>query len=991
MLVPPEGHYLFPPFRLDPANERVWRDDELLPLRPKLFALLRHLVENTGRLVTRDEILKVVWPGTAVSEGVLRGCVRDLRDALQDDALTPRFIETVPRRGYRFIAPLSLGAAATQPVVAATPAPRHERARVVGRETELGRLLSLLDEARRGQRQVVFVTGEPGIGKTTLVGELLASLEREGNVWIGQGQCIEHYGAGEPYLPLLEALGRMGRRSTGGERLIAALRRYAPSWLAQMPAMLDGEEIQALRQGVETTTHERMLRELVETVEVLTTDTVMVLVLEDLHWVDHSTLDWLAAVAKQKGPARLLVVGTYRPADVSLRDHPLKGVKQELQAHRQCVELCLPFLSPEHVARYLAALGDGESTADLANAIHQRTDGNPLFVVNVVDYLLAQGVVAQLEGHWRLEGGLEAVDRCVPEGLRQLIEKQVERLADDDRALLEVASVAGAVFSAATVAGCTEMNTESVEERCEELARRGQFLREHDPELLSAGRMAGRYGFLHGLYQTVLYERLPATRRARLHHRIGEAEEARHGDRAAEVAAELAMHFERANLADRAAAYREAAAQGAMRSHAYHEAAAHLRGALDLLERLPETPEAALRKLSLEVALGAMLTMTMGYAAAEVERCYSRARAVCSDLTDPGLRVFPALLGLWIYRTARAEHDTAYALARELLHIAETEGDETSLSYAHMANGASMFWLGQLDASRASLAKVVEPDESATPHVDPLLRSSHPRVVAAACDAVALWLLGRTAEARERARALLRIAGELTHPHNLAFALFFSGWVLQSCGEDREVAVHAEQMMQLSAQYGFPIWEATGSVLQGWARARQKPDDAAIAAIERGIAGQEAIGAGVAQPYLHQVLVESCIMAEDPRKGLAVVNDALALVEKTGERVCEAELHRLKGELSLKLAPAKKTSLSEAEHCFGRAVEVAGRQGAVALELRAVTSLAKLLAQTGRGKEAKAIIDDTRRRLGREIDTASLVETPRPSRATPAGRLRTKR
>jgi len=283
----------------------------------------------------------------------------------------------------------------------------------VGRELELAQLHTYFAKALHGERQIIFVAGEPGIGKTTLVEAFLQQVIAEDDFWLGRGQCIEHYGAGEAYLPLLDALGRLGRESEG-QRLIELLNQQAPTWLVQMPALLTAPELEMLQRKTQGATRERMLRELAEAVERLTAERPLVLWLEDLHWCDVSTLDWLAFVARRREPARLLVIGTYRPVDVLVQGHPLRAVKQELQTRGYCRELLLDFLSEEEVAEYLTwrftapspanageGRGEGRSPAALqrlARIIHRRTDGNPLFMVNMVDYLVVRGVLVQSDG-----------------------------------------------------------------------------------------------------------------------------------------------------------------------------------------------------------------------------------------------------------------------------------------------------------------------------------------------------------------------------------------------------------------------------------------------------------------------------------------------------------------------------------------------------------------------------------------------------------------
>ena len=250
----PAAQILFPPFHLDLANERLLQDQQIISLKPKAFAILRYLVENPGRLVTKEELLGVIWGQVCVSKVILRGYIRELRQALTDNPKEPRFIETVHGRGYRFMGPVSSRqkglSSALQPVAESLQLPtanRQSPTAMVGRETELAQLHAWLEKALQGERQLVFVTGEPGIGKTTVVEAFLEQVSTPHNLWTACGQCLEHYGAGEAYLPMLEALGRLCQQPTG-QPLIALLHQYAPSWLAQMAWLLGSEEREKLGQ-----------------------------------------------------------------------------------------------------------------------------------------------------------------------------------------------------------------------------------------------------------------------------------------------------------------------------------------------------------------------------------------------------------------------------------------------------------------------------------------------------------------------------------------------------------------------------------------------------------------------------------------------------------------------------------------------------------------------------------------------------------------------
>lgn len=347
---------------------------------------------------------------------------------------------------------------------------------IVGREAELVCLQDWLERARRGERQVIFVTGEPGIGKSSLIETFLERVAGDQEIWIARGQCLEQYGTGEPYLPVLEALSGLCREP-GRDRMVALLRQQAPMWLAQMPWLVTSDERDRLQQAMMGATRERMLREIAEAFESLAADTLLVMTLEDLHWSDYSTLDLISLLARRRAPAQLMIIGTYRPVDVSLSDHPIRAVKQELQMHRQCKELPLAFLNEESITDYLAARFVGSDfPVALTRVFQQRTGGNPLFMVNVGDYLVSQGLVVESEGGWKLKDDVENLAVGVPDDVWQVIEKQIERLNHDQQRVLEAASVAGTEFSVAAVSAGLLDEPSRVEQHCEELARRQRFL-----------------------------------------------------------------------------------------------------------------------------------------------------------------------------------------------------------------------------------------------------------------------------------------------------------------------------------------------------------------------------------------------------------------------------------------------------------------------------------------------------------------------------------
>jgi len=359
---------------------------------------------------------------------------------------------------------------------------------------------------------VAFVTGEPGIGKTTLVETFAGWAEGGGRAVVARGQCLEHRGAPEPYLPVFDALGRLGRQDGG---VVELLGRVAPTWLVQMPALLAAGDREAVERRALGSTRERMLREVAEALEAVAADRALVLHLEDLHWADPSTVDLVEWLARRDGGARLLLVATYRPADARAAGHPIDAAAADLLLRGRAAELRLGELDTDAVRAALAQrLDGGEVPEELARTVCRRTDGVPLFAVQLTQSWVDSGVLRAAAGRWELArpGG---ADPEVPDDLRRLIELQLERLEAADLAMLEAAAVGGMEFAAATAAAGTAEPAEEVERRCAALARHGQLLRAADPVDWPDGTVSAGFAFAHDLHRTVLYDRIPAGRRAR--------------------------------------------------------------------------------------------------------------------------------------------------------------------------------------------------------------------------------------------------------------------------------------------------------------------------------------------------------------------------------------------------------------------------------------------------------------------------------------------
>jgi predicted ATPase/DNA-binding winged helix-turn-helix (wHTH) protein len=578
----------FPPFRLDTCNQCLWRIGEMereerVLVTPKAFAVLEYLVEHAGRLVTHEELLARVWPDSVVEPQAVKKRILDVRNALGDRAKNPMFIETVPRRGYRFIAHISKHTAAS-PSASVTVA----QDTLVGRNRMLAELHSGLQLAIGGERQIVFITGEAGIGKTALADEFRRqSVSTALSLRMATGQCVEGYGGKEPYYPMLDALGRLCA-GPQAESIVAILAAQAPTWLVQFPALLNREHREMLQREILGTTRERMLREICEVLETITVECPLLLVFEDLQWVDHSTVDLISALARRQVPAKLMLIATCRPLDLEPRDHPLKALKQDLLVHRLCHEFALAPLTEAEVGQYLAVHSGGTSLPQgLSALLHRHSEGNPLFMVAALDHMTKRALISRENGSWQLQVPLEQIDLAVPDDLRRMIEAQIERLSPEEQRVLERASIAGVSFSAAVINSVADLDPQKLEDLCENLSRRHQIVRRAATQHFPDGTISERYEFVHALYRQVLYDRLTPRRRAKLHRRIGERLEALHPELTDEVVPELAHHFEAAADWPRAVEYLRLEADIARRRFAHSQADTLLQRALELVSRRP--------------------------------------------------------------------------------------------------------------------------------------------------------------------------------------------------------------------------------------------------------------------------------------------------------------------------------------------------------------------------------------------------------------------
>ena len=956
--------------RLDASTQRLTVNDRTVDLRPKSWNLLNYMAARPGLLLTKEELTEAVWENRVVTEASLNQAVRELRKALGDDARSPRYIETVHRRGFRFIAGTEEHDNSRQQQPTHNNATGLGKRKLFGRGQEIARLGELLRQAADGQRQLCFVTGEPGIGKTSLVQTFLDSIpiwEGSAAPLIGQGQCIDQHGEGEAYLPILEALDRLAR-GPDGERAQRQLQRYAPTWLIQLPWLLPhaGPEYDSQLLAATPT---RMLREFCVFCEAIAADTPLILWLEDLHWSDHSTIDLLHALARRQGPSRILVVASYRPLDAALLDAPVRQLKQNLVQHNIATELPLELLRLDGVGDYLAARFEGiEQLPELTRVIYETTDGNPLFVVTLANYLVARRLLVRDQNHWTIAEPLDTIRKQSPDSLIGIVELQLQQVTDEELSLLETASVVGSSFSAAAIADMLALDQIAVELAFEGLTRRSQLVTMAGIVERPDNRVSQGYTFIHDAFRRTLYESLPPARLQQLHLHAGEALEEGHRGRADTVLGELALHFEIGRDPGRAIIYLQLAAERAQRLGPASESARYLERALAQVASQPSTTEAKKSELDLRLNLmrGAYFTWK-GYTAEKKKDNLQRALTLCDELQDDASK--SPLLSLQIGSQVLAGDMAGAEQTMRLFQAAADNVDNPILlSHEPMCSGVRDLVLGKLHSAeehfKRSIGMLADEDLR-----EPIRLFGHdPMVVSLGYSTISAWLLGFPDEARRRARLAQTRSEAVGVPLALVNALDMALSVEHFRGDLEAARSLASALDNSMENYGVEYTYSRPVAARNWILLSSGDAKAAMAGMTRDIAKVLKSGHGIFHSVMYNTLAQACLAAGAVPEGMDAIEQAMQIAQG-GERVLEAETWRLKGELL-----RAGGNDDQAEECFRAALAVASEQSALSLELRAASSLGRLNRDTGRAPDAREHLEKTLERFTEGFDAADLLE-----------------
>ena len=887
-------------------------------LRPKTLSVLVALIEQQGEVVSTADLRRMIWGNGPGNEAGPKQCIRELRRMLDDSGQDTGLIETVGRRGYRLTRPVTLIGAASPDLVATSAV------LCLGRDKELETLNERAAAARCGQRAMALISGEAGAGKTRLLEAFEAGLSQRTPLWIARAQAIAHPGAREPFGLLMDVLTQL-MVGLEAATLMRLLPQVAPSWVKQQPGR--SPETEAL----DRTRRDSMLREFSELMERLTRGRPGVLVLEDLHWADPSTLAWLAAWGLQRTPAQLLVLGSYRDDELD-RAGMLATTLGQLRRQPDCRLIPLGGLDVSAVSGYLAERFPGNAfPADLAQALTHRTEGHAMLVDAAADVWLAQGLVRRDEGGWQLFSTPEALVAAIAPSVRTLIEtERTSRLLDEERRLLETASVAGPTFSAIDLADNRD-GVEAAERQLEHLARNRRFITHAGLSHRPDGTVATRYAFRHALHHEALYEGLPAANRQGMHRRVGLRLEISHGHAAGEIAPVLADHFERGADWPRAARYRVLSGRRAQARGAPMEAAEQFRSARHLLGRgsgtgttMPEADRAT--ELDALLGLGAALIVSDGFTAQELREVYRRAGHLATEVGDPATTI-PVLAGLWNDHLTRAELIRAEELALALQALAGHAPAHMAM-VAHNAVGQTRFFTGALPACAAEIDAVLEIAPHHAERDGNVLFGEDPEVVCRQYAACVAELTGDSAEAQRHLTAGSARADRL----GAAFGRAQMLWCGAVCARLRnDIGLTrdlAEALVALCRTEAVPVWGNAGEMLAGWAQA-MSGDTTGASRIAEGLAAFNAMGVRITLPFGHGLAAEVAGNMGDPVAGMHALRRAFAIVRVSGERWYLPELHRLRAGL------AQQAGRSDITHrALACAEAVARAQGRIGLATR---------------------------------------------------------
>jgi class 3 adenylate cyclase/predicted ATPase len=831
----------------------------------------------------------------------------------------------------------------------------------VGREAELAVLQERLTQVRQGLGQAVLLRGDAGMGKSRLMQRVKTALVAEGftslEFW---GSPYSQHTALHPVIEWLQGCVHGASDASGPTplaRLEALLQQARLDGHEHLPllAALVRLDLPETRYPALQLTPQRQRQRTLETLVALllglaARQPVLVLV-EDLHWLDPTTLEWLGLLLAQGPTAPLFTLLTCRPTFVS-----------PWGSRTHLTHLTLSCLTAPQVQQMVQWLGGDRLSAAQMQHIVTQTDGVPLFVEEVTWLVLA---AQRFHGHaGYATSGSTPPATAIPATLQDALMARLDQLGSA-KGTAQLGATIGREFPAALLQEVTPLEEDAMRQDLTQLV---------EAELLYQRGVGATavYQFKHALIQEAAYTSLLRKTRQHYHQHIAQVLETQFPDTVALQPELLAHHYTEAGLYDHAVPYwQQAGAQASARS-AHQEAIRHLTTGLDVLARLPDTHERTQRELTLSVALAAPLLMTKGYAAADVAHAYRRVQQLCRQVGDAA-QVFPALYGLCLFHLVRGECDTARQMGEQALGLARQTHASDFLVLAHMVLGGTLFFRGDLTAARTHLEEGLARYDPIQHHALAVQYGDDPGVFCLSYLTVVLWLLGYPDQAQQRNTEAIALARHVQYPFCRAIALAFAFCVGYMRGEGTVAQVWAEELLTMADEQGFAHWQAEGMIHRGWAMARQGHLQEGQEQLTQGLAAWRAIGAGLLQPYWLALLAETQWWSGQYDAGLHTVAEALAVSAHNQEPWWQAQLYWLRGQLLL-ARPDTTSPSHEVEACFHQALTIARGQQTRWLELRAAVSLARLWQQQGKRAEARELLAPVYGWFTEGFDTADLQE-----------------
>jgi TOMM system kinase/cyclase fusion protein len=836
---------------------------------------------------------------------------------------------------------------------------------LVGREQEVGLLLERWEQVKEGVGQVVLLSGEAGIGKSRLVQVLKDQVATEPQAWLTPCQCSPYYQntALYPWIELLERLALRFEREESPQQKLRKLEGYLVQYglplaevvplfaaLLSLPLSTDYAALPLAPEQQKQQTLQALLTILLK----IAAQQPVLCVIEDLHWVDPSTLELLSLLVDQGPTARILALLTFRP-----------DFSPSWTGRAHVTQVTVNRLTRQQVAEMIGRIAHGKVLpAEVVEQIVARTDGVPLFVEELTKMVLESDLLQERDEHYALTGPLPPL--AIPATLHDSLMARLDRLATV-KGLAQLGATLGREFSYELLHAVSPWDEGTLQRGLHQLVE-AEFL--YQRGLLPQAT----YLFKHALIQEAAYQSLLRSTRQQHHQHIAQVLETRFPELCTTQPELLAHHYTEAGLLAPAMPYWQRAGTRAVQRSANVEAIAHLQRGLALLTTLPDTPQRTQHELDFLTTLGPALMATKGYAALEVVQAYTRARELCQQVGEAAEHV-PVLWNLWFFYMARGEHQTAIELGEQCLQIAQRVQDAALLLEAHYALGISWFLLGNFTLAGTHLEQTIALYDPAQHHrLAYRYGGIDPGVGGFGVSALALWLRGYPMQARAQSTRALDLARQLVHPFSLARTLHYDTLVCQLRRDIPAVHAQADAAITVATAQSFALARATGLIMRGWAIAVQEHSPEGLVQIRQGLDMYRAIGAAYQRPHYLTLLAEASGLLGQPENGLAALDEALALMEQTGERYYEAELHRQRGELLLHAAGGVQSAALTAQDCFQQALDVARQQQAKSLELRAAMSLARLWQWQGRRADARALLAPVYGWFTEGHDTADLQE-----------------